>query len=305
MKAMRIHSYGHADQMKLEETPRPAVRSAEALIKIRAAGVNPVDWKIREGYLKNVFRASFPLTLGQDFAGDVVETGTDIRDFKVGEKVFGFASGTYAEYTTLSAKDLVRMPATTDYTTAASIPTAGLTAYQLVVDVVKAAKDQRILIHGAAGGVGAFAVQLARWKQARVFVTASSQDVAYLKTLGAEQVIDYRSERFEQMVRDMDAVVDLIGGETLARSYQVLKRGGIIVSTVAAPDEAETRKRQLRGQGFMMNRDSSQLVRLAALVDQGVLKPKVSQVLPLSEAPKAHELNEKGKSRGKIVLQVA
>src|SRR5579859_5530438 len=133
MKAVRIHSYGHADQMKLEETPRPAIRSDEALVRIRAAGVNPVDWKIREGYLKNIFRVSFPLTLGQDFAGDIVEAGRDLRDFKVGDRLFGFASGSYAEYTTLSAKDLVRMPATTDYMTAASIPTAGLTAYQVIL----------------------------------------------------------------------------------------------------------------------------------------------------------------------------
>jgi NADPH:quinone reductase-like Zn-dependent oxidoreductase len=304
MKAVRIHAYGHADQMKLEETPRPSIRSDEALVKIRAAGVNPVDWKIREGYLKNVLRASFPLTLGQDFAGDIVEAGKDIRDFKVGDRVFGFASGTYAEYTTLSAKDLVRMPANTDYMTAASIPTPGLTAYQVIFDVVRAAKDMRILIHGAAGGVGSFAVQLARSTQARIFATASGQDLAYLRSLGAEQVIDYRSERFEQKVKEMDAVVDLIGGETLARSYQVLKRGGLIVSTVAAPEQAEIDRRQLRGQGFMMKREPSQLAQLATLVDQGVLKPKIGQVLPLSEAPAAHELNEKGKSRGKIVLQM-
>ncbi|HLY75651.1 MAG TPA: NADP-dependent oxidoreductase [Planctomycetota bacterium] len=305
MKAVRIHSYGHADQMKLEETPRPAIRSDEALVRIRAAGVNPVDWKIREGYLKNIFRVSFPLTLGQDFAGDIVEAGRDLRDFKVGDRLFGFASGSYAEYTTLSAKDLVRMPATTDYMTAASIPTAGLTAYQVILDVVKAVKDLRILIHGAAGGVGSFAVQLARWKQARIFATASGQDIAYLKSLGAEQVVDYRAERFEQKVQEMDAVVDLIGGETLVRSYQVLKPRGLIVSTVAAPNQTDLEKRQLRGQGFQMKRDPSQLAHLAALVDQGILKAKVSQVMPLSEAPQAHELNENGKSRGKIVLQVA
>jgi NADPH:quinone reductase-like Zn-dependent oxidoreductase len=305
MKAIRINSYGHADQMKLEDAPRPSIRGDQALVRIRAAGVNPVDWKIREGYLKDMMRASFPLTLGQDFAGDIVEVGADIRDFKIGDKVFGFAPGTYAEFTMLGAKDLVRMPTTIDYATAASIPTAGLTAYQLMFDVVSTAKDLRVLIHGAAGGVGSFAVQLARSKEARVFTTASAQDAAYLKGLGVEQVIDYRSERFEEKLRDLDAVIDLVGGETLARSYQVLKAGGIIASTVGAPDDGEVRKRGLRSRHFLMKKDPSQLARVGTMVDQGVLRPKVSQVLPLADAPRAHDLSEKGKSRGKIVLQVA
>jgi NADPH:quinone reductase-like Zn-dependent oxidoreductase len=264
-----------------------------------------VDWKIREGFLKDVMRTSFPLTLGQDFAGDVVEVGRDTREFTVGDKVFGFATGSYAEYTTLGAKDLVHMPKTIDYTTAASIPTSGLTAYQLVVDVVKAAKAMRLLIHGAAGGVGSFAVQLARSKEARVYATASDQDSAYLKGLGAEQVINYKAERFEEKLRDLDAVIDLIGGETLARSYQVLKNGGVLASAVATPDEGELRKRGLRGVHFLMKRDPVQLARLATLVEQGVLKPKVSQVMSLADAPRAHALSEKGEARGKIVLQVA
>lgn len=305
MKAIRIHSYGTSEKMKLEETPRPAIRGEEVLVRIRAAGVNPVDWKIREGYLKEVFRASFPLTLGQDFAGDIVEVGKEVRDFKTGDKVFGFAAGAYAEYATIPAKDLARMPITTDYATAASLPTPGLTAYQMIFEIIKAGKGLRILIHGGAGGVGSFAVQLARSKEARVFATASGQDAPYLKGLGAEEVIDYRSERFEQKLRDLDAVVDLIGGETLARSYETLKSGGIIVSSVATPDPAELGKRQLRGRQFMMKRDAAQLADLAQMVDLGIVKPKLSQVLPLSEAPKAHDLSQKGKSKGKIVLQVA
>lgn len=305
MKAVRIHSYGHADQMKIEDAPRPAIRSDGALVRVRAAGVNPVDWKIREGFLKDVLRASFPLTLGQDLAGDIVELGKDVRDFKVGDKVFGFASGTYAEFATLSGKDLVRMPSSTDYATAAALPTAGLTAYQLVFEIVKAAKDLRLLIHGGAGGVGSLAVQLARSRQARVFATASALDIPYLKSLGAEEAIDYRSERFEQKLKDIDAVIDLVGGDTLARSYQVLRNGGLVVSAVAKPDDAELGKRNLRGVVFLMKRDPSQLAELAALVDAGIVKTKVSQVLPLSEAPKAHEMSQKGKSKGKIVLQVA
>jgi NADPH:quinone reductase-like Zn-dependent oxidoreductase len=305
MKAIRIHSYGHSDQMKLEDAPRPAIKSTQALVRIRAAGVNPVDWKIREGYLKDALRASFPLTLGQDFAGDIVEAGNGIHDFKVGDKVFGFAPGSYAEFATLGAKDLVHMPTTVDYAGAAALPTAGLTAYQIIMDVIKASKDQKILIHGAAGGVGSIAVQLARTKEARIFATASGSDAEYLKSLGVERVIDYRSERFEQVFKDLDAVVDLIGGETLARSYQVLRKGGDLVSSVAVPDEGELRTRGLKGKRFLMKKDPTQLARLGTMVDQGILVVKVGQVLPLSDAPRAHELGEAGKSRGKIVLQVA
>jgi len=304
MRAIRIHAYGNSTQMKLEETPRPAIRGDEALVRIRAAGVNPVDWKIREGFLKDVMRESLPMTLGQDFAGDIVEVGKDLRGFTVGDKVFGFAAGAYAEFATLSSRNLVRMPKSIGYATAASIPTAGLTAYQLVFEVVKAAKDMQVLIHGGAGGVGSFAVQLARSKGARVSATASAEDAPYLRSLGVDLVIDYRSERFEQKVTQMDAVIDLVGGGALARSYQVLKSGGIIVSTVAHPDSVETGKRHLRGQGFVMRRDPAQLASLAVLVDQGIVKPKIGQVLPLSDAPKAHELSQKGDSKGKIVLQV-
>lgn len=305
MKAIRIHSYGASEQMKLEETPRPTIQGDEALVKIRAAGVNPVDWKIREGYFQEVLRASFPLTLGQDFAGDVVELGKNVRGFKTGAKVFGFVSGAYAEYATVPVRDLAHMPITTDYATAASLPTPGLTAYQMIFDVIQAAKDFRILIHGGAGAVGSIAVQLARSREARVYATASAQDGPYLKSLGVEEVIDYRTERFEQKLRDLDAVVDLIGGETLARSYPTLKSGGVIVSAVAVPDPAELAKRQLRGQQFVMKRNAAQLAELATMVDLGVVKPKLSQVLPLSDAPKAHDLSQKGKSKGKIVLQVA
>lgn len=300
MKAIRIHAYGRADQMRLEELPRPAIRPHEALVRIRAAAVNPVDRKIRQGRLRG---GPFPIVLGQDFAGEVEEVGPELRGVRPGERVFGFAPGAYAEYAALPARDYARMPSTSDFRAAASIPTAGLTAYQILFDVLRIAKDIRILIHGAGGGVGSFATQLARLKRARVFATASIADASYLMGLGAERVIDYPTERFETKLKDLDAVVDLVGGETLTRSYGIVRRGGTLVSTVEEPDRDELEKRGIRGVGFMLRRDPAQLSRLASLVDQGLVRPKIGRVLPLAEASRAHELDESGKADGKIILE--
>ena len=243
MKAIQIHSYGNSSELKLEEVPSPSIRSNEALVRVHAAGVNPFDWKVREGWFKDWIPATFPLTLGVDYAGDIVQVGKDIRDFKVGDRVFGFASGTYSEFAAVPEKDLVRIPKSVDYETAVSLPTPGVTAYQLVLNAVHATKGTRILIHGAAGSVGSLAVQLARMQGAQVFATASGRDAEYLKGLGVEQVIDYRTERFDQKLKDLDAVIDLIGGETLARSYAVVKPGGIVVTTTGARVPADTEKK--------------------------------------------------------------
>ena len=305
MKAIRIHSYGKSGELKLEDVPSPSIRSNEALVRVRAAGVNPFDWKFREGYFKDWMPARFPLTLGVDFAGEIAQVGKDVRDFKVGDNLFGFVSGSYSEFATVPEKDLVRMPRSVDYETAASLPTPGVTAYQLVLDVVRATKGLRVLIHGAAGSVGSLAVQFARLQGARVSATASDRDAEYLKGLGVEQVIDYRTERFDEKLKDLDAVIDLIGGETLARSYAVVKPGGIVVSATSAPDPAESERRQIRAQRFVAERDASHLAHLATLVDQGVIKPRVGRVLPLAEASQAHDLGQKGTSGGKIVLRVA
>ncbi|HEV3029772.1 MAG TPA: NADP-dependent oxidoreductase [Planctomycetota bacterium] len=305
MKAIQIHSYGNSGELKLEDVPNPSIRGNEALIRVRAAGVNPFDWKLREGYFKDWIPASFPLTLGVDFAGDIAQVGKEVSDFRVGDRVFGFASGAYSEYSTVPEKDLVHMPRTVDHDTAASLPTPGVTAYQLVLDAVRATKGLRVLVHGAAGSVGALAVQLARLQGARVFATASGRDTEYLKSLGVEQVIDYRTERFDEKLKDLDAVIDLVGGETLARSYAVLKPGGIVVSAAGTPDSAEAERRRIRAQHFVAQRDPSHLAHLARLVDQGVLKPRVGRVLPLAEARQAQDLSQKGSAGGKIVLHVA
>ncbi|HZR28602.1 MAG TPA: NADP-dependent oxidoreductase [Terriglobales bacterium] len=305
MKAVRIHSYGNADQLKVEEAPKPEIAKDEILVKIYDAGINPVDWKIRAGYLKTVMPKKFPLTMGQDIAGLAAEVGSDVNQFKPGDEIFGFATGAYAEYAAAKASELAHKPRSVNFASAAAIPTVGLTAWQIVIDTIQVSTGHSVLIHGAAGGVGSFAVQLAKWRGARVLATASPEDANYLKGLGVEQVINYKAERFEDKVKDADAVIDLVGGQTLQRSYQAVKPGGWLVTTVAPVDENEARKRGIRAMLLFMKRNGSELAQIAELVDQGILKPRVDQIFPLSEAKRAQELNESGQSHGKIVLQVA
>jgi NADPH:quinone reductase-like Zn-dependent oxidoreductase len=305
MKAIRIHEYGNASELKLEEAPRPGIAADQMLVKIRDAGVNPVDWKIREGYLKDRAPATFPLTMGQDFSGEVAELGNGVDRFAVGDRVFGFAQGAYAEYAAASISEVAKMPQSMGFELAASLPTAGLTALQLIRDVVKAHKGMTILIHGAAGGVGSFAAQIAMHLGAKVIGTASDQDVSYLKSLGVGQVIDYKRERFEEKARELDAVVDLVGGDTLARSYSIVKKGGALATTVQPIDESVTKQAGIRGVHFLMKRSASDLAELAKLVDQGVVKPRVSQTMDLAHAKEAQQLNETGQSHGKFILKVA
>lgn len=196
MKAIRIHKYGDASTLKLEETPRLAVEHDQVLVKIRDAGVNPIDWKIRAGDLRERMPAAFPLTMGQDFAGEVAELGKDVDRFVLGDRVFGFAQGTYAEYAIAPPSTVAAMPESMAFYMAASLPTAGSTALQLIRDVVEARAGMTILIHGAAGGVGSFAAQIAKHLAARVIGTASGPDISYLQSLGVEEVIDYKCERF-------------------------------------------------------------------------------------------------------------
>jgi NADPH:quinone reductase-like Zn-dependent oxidoreductase len=305
MKAVRIHEYGDAGELKLEESPSPKIAAGQVLVKIRDAAVNPVDWKIREGRLKGQMPASFPLTMGQDFAGEVAELGVGVDRFAVGDRVFGFASGAYAEYAAASVSEVAKMPQSMSFDLAASLPTAGLTALQLIRDVVNARKGMTILIHGAAGGVGSFATQIARSLGAKVIGTASDQDVSYLKSLGVEQVIDYKHERFEEKAHEIDAVVDLVGGDTLARSYSIVKKGGTLVSTVQQIDESAAKQAGISGSSFVMKRNAPDLAEMAKLVDQGVVKPRVSQTMDLAHAKEAQELNETGQSHGKFILKVA
>ncbi|MBV8478108.1 MAG: NADP-dependent oxidoreductase [Acidobacteria bacterium] len=306
MKAVRIHQYGDASTLKLEEIPRlQIVASDQLLIRIRDAGVNPIDWKIRQGHLKQVMAADFPMTIGQDFAGEVVESGKAVSQFATGDRVFGFAPGTYAEYVAAPASTVAAIPSSVDFATAAALPTAGLTALQIIRDVVTAKPGMAILIQGAAGGVGSFASQVAKNLGARVIGTAARADIEYLTSLGVDEIIDYQRERFEDKATGVDAVVDLVGGDTLARSYGVVKRGGVLATTVQPVNERVAKAAGIQAVHVIMRRNAADLTELASLVATGAVKPRLSKTMTLSQAREAQELSQSGKTNGKVILKVA
>jgi NADPH:quinone reductase-like Zn-dependent oxidoreductase len=299
MKTVRIHRYGPSSELKLEDVPRPSFKDTDVLVRILDAGVNPIDWKLREGLMRDIMPVRFPLTLGQDFAGEVLEVGEAVLDIKVGDAVFGWAHGAYAEEAAIDEEKLALMPESIDFATAAAIPTAGVTAWQAVIHEAKVREGQRVLIHGAAGGVGTFATQLALWKGAQVVANASAEDTDYLHGLGVDLVIDHKTDDFATMVEHIDVVIDLVGGETLARSFNVLNENGIVVTTVG-PMPGEHRG---RGVALVMNPVARDLAQIAQLVDQGVIVPKVSRVFRLEDAKVAQDLSQFGHLRGKIVLE--
>jgi NADPH:quinone reductase-like Zn-dependent oxidoreductase len=309
MKAVRFHSYGGPEVLVLEEVPRPQPGGGEVLIRVQGAGVNPLDCKVRAGHVKEWLQHRLPLIPGWDVSGVVEEVGQSVTTFKKGDGVYGMLSfkqdGAYAEYVVARAQDLASPPQSIDRVWAGAVPLSALTAWQALFDVAGLAAGQSILIHAAAGGVGHFAAQFAKWKGARVIGTASAANISFLRDLGADEVIDYKATRFEGAVREVDVVLDPIGGDTQRQSWQVLKKGGILVATLGISSPEAARQYQVRGEGVMVQPDSAQLAEIAALIDAGTVKPRVTVILPLAEAARAHELSQAGHARGKIVLQVA
>ncbi len=311
MKAIRIHAYGDASVLVYEDAPRPAPADNEIMVRVHAAGVNPIDWKIRSGALKDWIRHSFPFVPGVDFSGVIEETGSKVQGLKPGDDVFGEAkisgaNGSYSEYLVVTPKNVALKPRSLDHNQAAALPVVAATAWQALFGEggINLQPGQTILIHGGAGGVGSTAIQLAKWRGAQVIATASKTNHDFLRQLGADRTIDYTKENFETLVRDADAVLDTIGGETQARSLAVLKRGGTLASTVGEPSGKDAAARGVRGVSVRGELGLSALSRIAELADTGVLKMHVSEILPLAEARKAHELSEAGHVRGKIVLKV-
>jgi NADPH:quinone reductase-like Zn-dependent oxidoreductase len=309
MKAVRIHNYGGPEVLRFEEAPRPAPAAGELLIRVHAAAVNPVDWKIRKGHLKDYLTYSFPLILGWDVSGTVEAIGPGVTSFREGDEVFSrpdiARDGAYAEYIVARASEVALKPTSLDHVHAAAIPLAGLTAWKGIFDTAGLSAGQTILIHAASGGVGSFATQLAKWKGAYVFGTASGSNQSFLKQLGVDEPIDYTKTRFEDVVHDVDVVLDTIGGDTQQRSFGVLRKGGILVSTVSPPSQQEAAEHGVRATHIFIQPDAAELTAIAGLVDDGIVKPFVETVLPLSDARQAHELSESHHTRGKIVLKVA
>jgi NADPH:quinone reductase-like Zn-dependent oxidoreductase len=308
MKAVRMHAYGGPEVLRYEDAPRPEPGPGEVLVKVYAAAVNPVDWKIREGYMKAMRQYPLPLVLGWDFSGVVEAAGTGVTQWKKGDEVYGRPDigrdGAYADYIAVNAAEIAFKPKSLDHIHAAAIPLAGLTAWQAVFDVGGLSAGQTILIHAAAGGVGSFAVQLAKWKGAYVIATASARNHPFLKELGADQMIDYQTTPFEQVVQDVDVVLDAMAGDTRKRSWQVLKKGGILVSILGPPSAEEAARHGVRAGSIFVQPNAAQLQELAALADSGKLRAIVEAVLPLKEAGRAQQMNQTLHTRGKIVLQV-
>ncbi|HAM36569.1 MAG TPA: NADPH:quinone reductase [Elusimicrobia bacterium] len=308
MRAVRMNAYGGPDVLAAGEARKPEPGVGEVLIRVCAAGVNPVDWKLRAGYFKERIKRSFPLIPGWDVSGVVEAVGGGVEDFKIGDEVFGkldFArDGAYAEYVAARARDLARKPRSFDHVHAAAVPLAALTAWQSLFDVGNLYAGQTILIHAAAGGVGHFAVQLAKWKGARVIATVSAANAEFARALGADEVIDYQKTRFEEAAKAVDLVLDTIGGDTQQRSYKSLKRGGTLISTVGITSAPAAAEHGVRCESVMVRSDGKELAQIAELIDAGRLRVDIQTVLPLSQAATAQELSQMGHVRGKIVLKV-
>jgi len=308
MKAVRIHTHGGPETLVYEDAPRPTPLTNEVLIRVRAASVNPIDWKIRDGYGKEMFNHQMPLILGWDVAGTIEAIGPEVDKFQLGAPVYGYTSllrdGAYAEFIVAKQEEIAVKPASLDFVQAAAVPVAALTAWQAMFDTANLEENQKVLIHAASGGVGSIAVQLAKAKGVYVIGTASARNAEFVRELGVDEFIDYQATQFETVVHDVDVVLDTIGGDTQVRSFGVLRKDGFLVSIVEPPSEELAAQHGVRSKMVGVLPNGSQLSEIAALIDSGKVKPFVETVLPLSEARQAHEMSQSGRTRGKIVLQV-
>jgi alcohol dehydrogenase len=311
MKAAQIKNYGGSEVVKINNTtPKPSVSPGRLLIEVYAAGVNPVDWKIREGYMKQMAPLQFPATLGGDFSGVVTEVGEGVSGFKKGDEVYGAASivgggsGSFAEFVLADIKVTALKPKTITHVEAAALPLTGVSAWQALVDHIGLSRGKNILIHGGAGGIGTMAIQLAKYLGAYVATTVNSRDMDYARELGAHEAIDYKNQSFEKMLHDYDAIFDTVGGETYTRSFAVLKRGGIIVSMLEQPSADLMKKYGVNAIGQFTQVNNERLSRVAELADKNILKAQVEKTFPLEKAREALEYLQTGHPRGKVVLKI-
>lgn len=301
MRAVRIHRFGPPNVIVIDKMPCPAPKEGELIVRVAAAGVGPWDALIREG--KSAVQLSLPIILGSDLAGIVDSVGTGVIQFKPGDEVFGVTNkqfcGAYAEYAVASAQMVAGKPGSLSFVEAASVPVVAVTAYQMLFDYAQMKAGQTVLIHGAAGNVGAYAVQLAKQVELRVFATAGPADVEYVHGLGAEIVVNYKTTNFEDAVPPVDGVLDTVGGDMQGRSFRILKTGGILVSSVSPPPQ----RAGFRSAFFLVDVTATRLGTLARLIESRKLAAQVGTVLPLEEARRAHEmLAGAPHKRGKIVL---
>jgi len=309
MKAIRMHTRGGPELLAYEDAPKPALQPGDALVRVVATSITKTELTWDETYTDCDGGPRIPTVPGHEFAGIVDALAPEAVGLTVGDAVYALASfcrnGSAAEFIAIRAADLAPKPHSLSFEQSAAVPLAGLTAWQALFDHAQLEKGQRVLIHGAAGGVGTYAVQLANWKGAEVIATASAKDCNFVSELGASEVIDYTRERFEEKVRDVDVVLDSVGGETQERSWGVLRRGGILISIVSPVAAEKAASLGLRGAFFIVEPNRAQLVQLGQLIDKGTLRVVVGAVLPLARAREAFEQGSASHKRGKIVLQVA
>lgn len=307
-KAVRIHRFGGPEVLELDDIAIPAPADDQLVVRVHAASVNPVDYKIRQGSYPRIKQDQLPVVLGRDASGVVESCGPTMHTLKPGDAVYaliGSDRGAYSDRLLLNRAEAVPKPQRLDHDHAAAVPLAAMTAWQGLFDQGQLQAGQRVLIHGGAGGVGHLAVQFAKAKGAYVVTTVSGQDRDFVRELGADQAIDYKAERFEEVMRDIDLVFDLIAGETQRRSWEVLKPGGALVSTLQRPDEATAQQHRVRASNYMAHPDAAQLAEVGQLIDAGKVRVHVDRVFPLGEARQAQQHLENAHVRGKVVLRVA
>ena len=308
MQAIQIQEFGDPQVLQVKEISIPAPGPGELLVRVHAAAVNPVDTSIRAGRAGGLSGASLPYVPGFDVSGTVTAIGSDVVNFKVDDEVFAMVDlrrgGAYAEYAIVLENEAALKPTRVNHAEAAAIPLVALTARQALFEVAKLQKDQTILIHAGAGGVGSIAVQLAKWRGAHIIATASDYNHNFLRELGVDVPVDYRTQNFEDFASDVDVVLDPIGGDTQVRSLQILKEGGILVSIVGLTSEGRNPSRNVRATSILVRPNSVQLSEIGELIQNGIINPIVSYRFPLEQAPLAHEQSQTRRTRGKIVIEV-
>jgi NADPH:quinone reductase-like Zn-dependent oxidoreductase len=308
MKAVRMHTRAGPEALVYEDAPTPEPGSGEVLVKVRAAGITPTEFTWNSTFTTRDKRNRLPIIPAFEVAGTVEKMGPEASGLAVGDAVYGLLDfwhdGAAAEYVAVRASDLAPKPRSLSFTYSAAIPLSGLTAWQSLFDCARLSKGDTILIHGAGGGVGTFAVQFARWRGAHVFATCSGKKAKFVRSLGADRVIDYSSARFQDELSGLDVVLDTVGGEVLENSWGTLRRGGSLVTIVGDVSEEVIAKYDVKGFSILVEPNRKELTEIGGLIDAGVIKPVVDGVFPLSRAGEAYERGLRGHNRGKIVLEV-
>jgi len=312
MKSAQISKYGSTDVIEINQnTPEPTISSGKVLVTIKAAGINPVDWKIREGGMQQLVSLQFPSTLGMDFSGVIKQVGEGVSpDFKQGDEVYGQAgvtnggSGAFAEIALANIETIANKPKRLSFPEAAGLPLVGVAAWRVLTEDMKLSKGQKILIHGGAGGIGSIAIQLAKELGAHVATTVSTNDKSFVQELGADKVIDYKTQTFEELLNDYDAVFDTVGGDTYRRSFKVLKKGGVIVSMLEQPDSELMNQYGVKAVFQFTQPDRQRLTKLAQWADQNKITVNVEKEFSLDEAGDALDYQRDLHPRGKVVLAI-